>query len=165
MALSGCRPRLFVYDLPARYRDEGRSGGYGRLVQYEQGVLPPNLRLYAAKTYGTGSVVYTRAMHHACLAKAYSAKGEWRPYVARAFAGAAALDAPPPDEARDKPLWLWLRVSRGGGVRKAPAAVKSATAQRCRLRGCTMVVQAAAAHWGLLRPQQSWVLLQTCRGS
>ena len=61
-----CRPSLFVYDLPRRYRDEGRSSGFGRLVPYEQGLLPPNLRLYAAKTYGTGSVVYTRAMHHAC---------------------------------------------------------------------------------------------------
>ena len=66
MATAACRPRLFVYDLPGRYRDEGHSRGFGRLVPYMQGVLPPNLHLYAAKTYGTGSSVYTRAMHHTC---------------------------------------------------------------------------------------------------
>ena len=63
---ASCRPRLFVYDLPARYRDEGQNNGFGRLVPYEQGVLPHRLRLYAAKTYGTGASVYTRAMHHTC---------------------------------------------------------------------------------------------------
>ena len=48
------------------------------------------------------SMAMTCAMHHhACLAKAYSAKGEWRPYVARAFAGAAALDAPASEPAYD----------------------------------------------------------------
>eukprot|EP00908_Phaeocystis_cordata_P022455 Transcript_4872.p1 GENE.Transcript_4872~~Transcript_4872.p1 ORF type:complete len:470 (+),score=86.57 Transcript_4872:40-1449(+) len=115
MALTACRPRLFVYDLPARYRDEGRSGGYGRLVQYEQGVLPPNLRLYAAKTYGTGSVVYTRAMHHACRTEDASAADV---FLVPTFSenlragGRTCADAPPTHRKNCSAGALFARLQR-----------------------------------------------------
>ena len=67
-ALQGsCHPVLYIYDLPDRYRHEGRPSGrgFGRPVA-TQPRLPPSTRLFVAPTYGTGAVFYEAALQYQC---------------------------------------------------------------------------------------------------
>ena len=60
-----CSPRLFVYQLPARYRHKGHPGGrgFGHVVHEAAHV---RLMHSVAGTYGTGAAIYERAMTYTC---------------------------------------------------------------------------------------------------
>ena len=65
-----CRPRLFVYDLPPRYRYEGRAEGQGfppplNLTEPLRG-FPPSVELRAADTYVAGGIFLARALAYRC---------------------------------------------------------------------------------------------------
>lgn len=60
-------PRLYIYELPDRYRNEGRPSGRGFGVAVNATPpLPASLRLYSAMTFATSSTVYDRAMTYVC---------------------------------------------------------------------------------------------------
>ena len=66
-ATHGCRPALYIYDLPDRYRHEGKPSGrgFGRPVATPQR-LPPSTSLFVAPTYGTGAAFYEAALQYQC---------------------------------------------------------------------------------------------------
>lgn len=71
--MTGCRPRLYVYDLPNRYRYEGRPEGQGfppplNLTDNDAATLPSSSLqlLHSTDTYVAGGIFFARAMTHPC---------------------------------------------------------------------------------------------------
>lgn len=68
MSATPCRPSLYVYDLPARYRDD-REGGFGKpaanLTTF--GTQPlPNVRLWNTAEFALGDLLLQRAHGYRC---------------------------------------------------------------------------------------------------
>ena len=58
-----CRPRLYVYDLPARYRDD-REGGFGK--PYNHTSNPTGVQLWQTAEFALGDLLLHRATAYRC---------------------------------------------------------------------------------------------------
>ena len=64
--MAACRPALYVYELPNRYRHEGKPHGSGFGVPVASPPGLPIAALYSATTYGTGAAFFETALKHRC---------------------------------------------------------------------------------------------------
>ena len=55
-AASACRPRLYVYDLPARYRDD-REGGFGQAYNHTAVPNPTGVQLWQTAEFALGGLL------------------------------------------------------------------------------------------------------------
>ena len=96
--MHSCRPRLFVYTLPPRYRDD-REGGFGSIAPATLSLVPSlGIRLWHTAEFALGDLLHQRALQYRCRTQepeladlffvpAYSSKQRNRPTEKQAEGG------------------------------------------------------------------------------